>query len=221
MELSAADTWLDPLGSGKLGQTDLQLNEILRRRQRPMLLLIDKNGELVYSTALPDGTEGARAQAPLTQRLIAEALIEARRPFREAQAAVVPRLAIDKPGERCALVTLGNQLFCLRLFSLQNASGAYGELYAALVEGIGRPQTDTMDSDKIKALFRLSKREMDVLGALMSGDTDKEIAQKLAVSVETVRAYLKSIRAKLRAKTRTAIVSIIHAVQTERPNRGA
>jgi DNA-binding CsgD family transcriptional regulator len=49
----------------------------------------------------------------------------------------------------------------------------------------------------------------------MSGDTDKEIAAKLAISVETVRAYLKSIRAKLGAKTRTAIVSIVHGLENE------
>jgi DNA-binding CsgD family transcriptional regulator len=40
-----------------------------------------------------------------------------------------------------------------------------------------------------------------VLDALMSGQTDKEIAARLTVSVETVRAYLKSIRAKLGVKT--------------------
>jgi DNA-binding CsgD family transcriptional regulator len=105
----------------------------------------------------------------------------------------------------------------MRLFSLRAAEGVSGQLYAVLVEPISRPQPDEIDVDRLKVLFRLSKREIDVLGALMSGDTDKEIAQKLTVSVETVRAYLKSIRAKLRVKTRTAIVSIVHGVQRERP----
>jgi DNA-binding CsgD family transcriptional regulator len=87
-----------------------------------------------------------------------------------------------------------------------------------LIEPISKPQSDTVDVGKMKALFRLSKREIDVLDALMSGDTDKQIAGKLDVSVETVRAYSKSIRAKLGAKTRTAIVSIVHGLQSDGAN---
>ena len=193
---------------------DVKLTDILRRRQRPLLMLSNPDGELLYSTI--DDAGSRRAESGLTQRLINEALNEAQRPFRQGQATtVVQPLAVSKPGERGTLVTVGNEVFCLRLFSLQDAHGARGELYAVLVEPISPPQAD-INVDRVKCLFRLSKREIDVLGALMSGDTDKEIAQKLTVSVETVRAYLKSIRAKLRVKTRTAIVSIIHGVQRER-----
>ena len=88
-------------------------------------------------------------------------------------------------------------------------------LFAALVEPISKPKAESVDINKVRGLFRLSKREVDVLNALISGGTDKEIATQLAVSVETVRAYLKSIRAKLGAKTRTAIVSIVHGLQPE------
>ncbi|HZF29953.1 MAG TPA: helix-turn-helix transcriptional regulator [Gammaproteobacteria bacterium] len=195
---------------------DLKLTEILQRRQRPLLMLINPDGELLYSTI--DDSGARRGQSGLTQRLINEALNEAQRPFHEGRptTGAVEPLAINKPGERCALVTVGRELFCLRLFSLQDAHGARGGLYAVLVEPINRPQSDNINVDRVRCLFRLSKREIDVLGALMSGDTDKEIALKLTVSVETVRAYLKSIRAKLRVKTRTAIVSIIHGVQRER-----
>ena len=44
----------------------------------------------------------------------------------------------------------------------------------------------------------------------MSGATDKAIAQTLGLSVETVRAYLKTIRVKLAATTRTAVVHRVH-----------
>jgi DNA-binding CsgD family transcriptional regulator len=146
-----------------------------------------------------------------------EALIEAQRLFKQQQpvAAVVEQLTINKPGERCALIILGTQFYCLRLFSLQNSNGERGELYAALVEAISRPKGESLDAGKLKGLYRLSKRELDVLNALVSGDTDKQIALKLEVGVETVRAYLKSIRAKLGAKTRTAIVSMVHGLHSE------
>ena len=178
-------------------------------------MLITPDGELLYSTI--DDSGARRGELGLTQRLINEALSEAQRPSHNRPTVPeLPALAVGKPGERSVLVTVGTEAYCLRLFALRDAQGANGELYAVLVEPISRPQPDEIDVDRLKVLFRLSKREIDVLGALMSGDTDKEIAQKLAVSVETVRAYLKSIRAKLRVKTRTAIVSIVHGVQRER-----
>jgi DNA-binding CsgD family transcriptional regulator len=195
---------------------DAKLSELLRNRQRPLLMLITPDGELLYSTI--DGSGTRRGELGLTQRLINEALGEAGRSSRDEQPAPGgPPSTAGKPGERSVVVTVGTEVFCMRLFPLREAQGASGELYAVLVEPISRPQPADMDVNRLKNLFRLSKREIDVLGALMSGDTDKEIAQKLTVSVETVRAYLKSIRAKLRVKTRTAIVSIVHGVQREQP----
>jgi len=193
---------------------DVKLSELLRQRQRPLLMLITPDGELLYSTI--DDSGSRRGELGLTQRLINEALGEAQRPLGDRQSgSVAPQLTARKPGERCSVVTVGAEAFWLRLFSLRDAQDANGELYAVLVEPLNRPPPDDIDVNRLKYLFRLSKREIDVLGALMSGDTDKEIAYKLTVSVETVRAYLKSIRAKLRVKTRTAIVSIVHAVQRE------
>ena len=194
---------------------DVKLSDILRQRQRPLLMLITPDGTLRYSTI--DDSGARRGELGLTQRLINEALGEAQRPLNDRQSGSELPPPVGKPGERCAVVTVGSEAFCMRLFSLRAAEGVSGQLYAVLVEPISRPQPDEIDVDRLKVLFRLSKREIDVLGALMSGDTDKEIAQKLTVSVETVRAYLKSIRAKLRVKTRTAIVSIVHGVQRERP----
>jgi DNA-binding CsgD family transcriptional regulator len=221
MELSPTEARLKSIGNIDLFETDqkydFKLTDILRKRQRPLLMLIDRNGELLYTSISP-GRPGEAPDERITKRLVEEALLETQRLFKHEQqpiASVVDQLTINKPGERCAIVILGNEFYCLRLFSLQNGAGDRGDMYAALVEPISKPQKSKVDAAKLRGLSRLSKRELDVLNALMSGDTDKEIALKLAVSVETVRAYLKSIRAKLGAKTRTAIVSIVHALQTD------
>jgi DNA-binding CsgD family transcriptional regulator len=221
MELSPTDARLKSLNNIDLFRTDqkyeFKLSDILRKRQRPLLMLIDREAKLLYSSAAPPVDD--RTPSPIfTRALMDEALVEAQRLFKQAQpvASVVTQLIVNKPGERCAIIVLGNELFCLRLFALQDAEGDRGELYAALVEPISKPRSEGIAPQKLKGLFRLSKREMDVLDALICGDTDKEIAVKLDVSVETVRAYLKSIRAKLGAKTRTAIVSIIHGLQNEK-----
>jgi DNA-binding CsgD family transcriptional regulator len=224
MDLSPTDARLKSIGSIDLFKTDekyhFTLTDILRKRQRPLLLLLDRGGQLLFSSLPAAATAHPKPTDTLfTQRLVEEALIETQRLFKQqAQqpiAAVVEQLTINKPGERCALIILGNGFYCLRLFSLQNAQGERGELFAALVEPISKPKGGNVDAEKVRGLFRLSKREIDVLNALTSGGTDKEIATQLAVSVETVRAYLKSIRAKLGAKTRTAVVSIVHALQSE------
>jgi DNA-binding CsgD family transcriptional regulator len=224
MELSPTDARLKSIGNIDLFKTDEKYNftltDILRKRQRPLLMLIDRDGNLLYASAPPAVNGTARpTDALFTQRLMDEALVEVQRLFKQQQqapvASVVHQLTINKPGERCALIILGNEFYCLRLFSLQDGQGDRGEVFAALVEAISKPKGGQLDVAKAKGLFRLSKRELDVLNALISGGTDKEIATKLAVSVETVRAYLKSIRAKLGAKTRTAIVSIVHGLQAE------
>ncbi|HEX6994179.1 MAG TPA: helix-turn-helix transcriptional regulator [Gammaproteobacteria bacterium] len=198
-------------------QYDFRLADILRRRQRPLLLLLNRDAELLYSSApLAAGDDGGEVPDPRVDA----ALAEAQRLFREPQPVVslVKQLVVDKPGERCALVILENRFHCMRLFRLQKVDQDAEEVYAALIEPIGN--TKLVDLDKVKGLFRLSRREVDVLDALMSGMTDKEIAARLTVSVETVRAYLKSIRAKLGVKTRTAIVSTVHNLRSGIPDLG-
>jgi two-component system, NarL family, response regulator len=55
---------------------------------------------------------------------------------------------------------------------------------------------------------RLTRRELDVLGQLMLGMSNKVIALQLAVSVGTVKTHVKSILEKLEAVSRTQAVAI-------------
>jgi DNA-binding NarL/FixJ family response regulator len=52
----------------------------------------------------------------------------------------------------------------------------------------------------------LSTREIEVLGLLSRGLSNKEIADELRLSVETVRSYLKTIYEKLHVRCRTEAV---------------
>jgi DNA-binding NarL/FixJ family response regulator len=49
----------------------------------------------------------------------------------------------------------------------------------------------------------LSRRELDVLSYVARGYTNKEIADALGISAETVRGYLKTIYSKLQVRSRT------------------
>lgn len=214
MDLSPTDL---KLVSYDLYKTDekynFKLTDILRRRHRPMLFIIDEFADLIYSCRPDDSLPDERFAPAITPELISKALQEARYLMAaadEPERSIVRQIIINKPGEKCALVVLENQFWCVRVFEIDGCVIDAEPRFAALIEPIGNPQPDNLDLDKVKGLFRLSKREAEVVEELISGGTDKEIAQQLGIGVETVRAYLKSVRAKLGVSTRTAIVSAVH-----------
>jgi DNA-binding CsgD family transcriptional regulator len=214
MDLSPTDLRLVSFDLYKTDEKyDFKLTDILRRRHRPILFILDRSGELVYS-CLPDKSPQTDRQSPvITPRLLDDALEEARSLMDAKESEydnIVRQVTINKPDEKCALVVLEKQFWCVRLFELDSGIPNPNSHFAALIEPIGDPQSGNLDLEKVKGLFRLSKREADVVEELVSGNTDKAIANKLGISVETVRAYLKSVRAKLGVSTRTAIVSVVH-----------
>jgi len=219
MDLSPTDLQLVSFDLYKTDEKyDFKLTDILRRRQRPLLFIVDKFGDVIYSCRPDEGPSDDRFSPTITSELIDKALEEAQfliRGDHEPMRSVARQVIINKPGEKCALIVLDDQFWCLRIFELDGGTVDHDVRYAALVEPIGDPQSANIDLHKMKGLFRLSKREADVVEELVSGSTDKEIAQQLGISVETVRAYLKSVRAKLGVSTRTAIVSIVHNLRDE------
>jgi len=183
-----------------------KLSDILRKRNRPLLLMIDKDCELHSSSVSANGSE---KELQLIQYALEEvkALFESEFKIEKS----VRRLVVEKHGERCALVILDRQIFSLRVFPFFSPiEEEMLDLYALLIEPVTKPATEGIEFDKVRAQFGLSKRETDVLQALMSGDPDKVLAKDLGISVETVRAYLKSIRVKLDVSTRTAVVHQVH-----------
>jgi DNA-binding CsgD family transcriptional regulator len=223
MDLSPTDLKLVSFDLYKTDEKyDFKLSDILRRRNRPILFIIEKNGDLVFSCQPEDGPIGDRLSPKITPELIDKALNEARRlivPAAKPPRIVARQIIIDKPGEKCALVVIDKQFWSIRIFELEGGVIDVDPKFAALIEPLGDPQTGGLDMQKAKGLFRLSKREVDVVEELVAGGTDKEIALNLGISVETVRAYLKSVRAKLGVSTRTAIVSAVHNLNdSQRPS---
>jgi len=56
----------------------------------------------------------------------------------------------------------------------------------------------------------LSVREIEVLGLIMLGYTNKDIAEKLFISFETVRSHRKNILLKTGAKNTASLVNYYH-----------
>ena len=55
---------------------------------------------------------------------------------------------------------------------------------------------------------KLTDREVDVLQRLVSGDSNKELADKLGITEHTIKAHLKSIIGKLQVRDRTEAVTV-------------
>ena len=223
MDLSPTDLQLVSYDLYKTDEKyDFKLTDILRRRHRPMLFILDRFGDLVYSCLPDDDTNDERFSPVITTELLKKAVVEARKLLCDDDTSddgVIRQVVVNKPDGKCALVVLERQFWCIRVFGMDGGTLDVEERFAALVEPIGEPKSGNIDLKKVKGLFRLSKREADVVEELISGGTDKEIARQLGISVETVRAYLKSVRAKLGVSTRTAIVSVVHNLRNhDAPN---
>jgi DNA-binding NarL/FixJ family response regulator len=65
--------------------------------------------------------------------------------------------------------------------------------------------------------FGLSKRELEVLQLIVSGQADKEIAQALTISPRTVTTHVTSILNKLGANSRTEAAMIAVRVGLLKP----
>jgi len=90
----------------------------------------------------------------------------------------------------------------LRAISEVRSGGApmTGEIARMVVETFQKPVTETPH------LAELSAREMELLDLVAKGLTNKEIAPKLNISYDTVRAHLRRIYEKLHVRCRTEAV---------------
>jgi ATP/maltotriose-dependent transcriptional regulator MalT len=52
----------------------------------------------------------------------------------------------------------------------------------------------------------LTSRELDVLGLIVAGYSNEEIAQELTIAVSTVKWYVNALYAKLHVKTRSQAI---------------
>lgn len=73
------------------------------------------------------------------------------------------------------------------------------EIARRVVEAFHQPAKPEQSTDDVK----LSKRETEILELLCEGLANKEIADRLDISVETVRVHLKHVYEKLHVRSRT------------------
>ena len=76
-------------------------------------------------------------------------------------------------------------------------------------------QPSSGDGDPGGRTSQLSKRELELVELVAEGLTDKEIAEKLFISIRTVRSHLDRIRDKTGARRRAELTRLALSTRTE------
>lgn len=97
-----------------------------------------------------------------------------------------------------------NQPILLRGFGLPDRSGVQNARLVVTMEELGRKQN--LNTEHARERFQLTNREQSVVENLAKGWTNKEIANALQITEQTVKEHIKHIMRKTNATTRTGIL---------------
>jgi DNA-binding CsgD family transcriptional regulator len=101
----------------------------------------------------------------------------------------------------------GRRMYLCRAFSLDACEMAIqGAAVALLLE---RHHASDATLLHLQELFDLTERERETVGLLMEGLTSKEIANRMNISPNTVKAFLRLVMLKMSVSTRSGIVGKI------------
>ncbi len=89
-------------------------------------------------------------------------------------------------------------------FGLPDPAGAKQSRILITMEEIGRRQEALIE--QAKEMFHLTEREVAVVQHLLKGWTNKEIANALHVTEQTVKEHIKHVMTKTKTTTRTGIL---------------
>jgi DNA-binding CsgD family transcriptional regulator len=185
----------------KVKDNRILIQNIVHKRALPGLLLLDMEGNVSFSNSI------ARQflQLEPTHKQILEKLR-----YELIKLAKTRCPGKDQSEEVEAVIesvvsASTHHWYALRAFTL-NQGHQQSPLIAILVEKIDLKRSARLDLLKARQVFKLTPREIEVIEILHAGVTDKQIASVLGVSTQTVRGYMKIIRAKLGVSSRTAIL---------------
>jgi LuxR family maltose regulon positive regulatory protein len=183
-------------------------------REREYLLL----ARVLLANKAPDRALGllerlaARAQAEgRNESVVAARLLQALAfhstgdPVRAVRA-LESALGLAEPGAYIRLfVDEGEPMRAL----LSNISGEHRRYAEKLLAAfVSEPKTEGPTSSHVRGslIEPLSERELEILSLLAGGLTNREIAERLVLSVGTVKVHLKHIYGKLDAHSRTQAI---------------
>jgi DNA-binding CsgD family transcriptional regulator len=107
----------------------------------------------------------------------------------------------------------GRRLYFCRRFNL--AKGVKATAAATLALLLERSSSELISMSEVVRQFNLSPREQQAVEYLLMGLTSKEIADRMNISVNTVKAFLRLVMVKMGVSTRSGIVGKIVTAKSE------
>jgi DNA-binding CsgD family transcriptional regulator len=99
----------------------------------------------------------------------------------------------------------GKRTYSCRYFRVDAGLKNNGQITMAIL--IERGASQAVSVTQAAERYHLTSREQDVLRFLLEGLTSKEIAERMGISPNTVKAFLRLIMIKMGVSTRSGIVS--------------
>jgi len=150
------------------------------------------NAEAIRVLGYPDRLVNVRPADVFLAERIRESLLNPE-PSRES-----PLVAEFRSGRR--------RYLCRPFFLDSDAKGLLRASIAVLLE---RPPYGVIPLSPVSEQFNLTRREREALEFLLQGLSNKEIASRMNVSPNTVKAFLRLIMLKMEVTSRAAIVAKI------------
>ena len=119
-----------------------------------------------------------------------------------------------KPGSRPAFSAdfkSGKRRYGCRVFVLEHNSGKSAHAMTGIL--LERMAPETVDIMAVAKQFRLTEREQETVGLLTLGLTTKEIAGRMDISPNTVKAFFRMVMTKMAVSTRAGIVGKIAGIR--------
>ncbi len=98
----------------------------------------------------------------------------------------------------------GKRHYRCRTFSVNSHSSDPSHATVILFER--SPRGGSIDIAQVAAEFHLTERERETVGFLLDGLTSKQIAERMNISANTVKAFIRLVMVKMAVSTRSGIV---------------
>jgi len=195
-----------PVAVTNVSSSDFHVESIAEKRAGPGILLLSSTMQMLYRdrrtwdlcaqiTKSQNGKSANGVLPPAVAELAAEIM----------KALQVRSEAKDWEHFRMKRIIGGpDRPVLLRAIGLPDRNGIRQSRILMTMEEVGRRQEAV--TEQAKELFRLTDREVSVVQNLLKGWTNKEIANELGVTEQTVKEHIKHIMEKTKTTTRTGIL---------------
>ena len=193
----------------------MDLLEVANRRSVPGILIFNENQEPIFFNPVALGIlskiNGSNASAATNKVIGITIPKEITNLYDSLKKSFLA--ALDNPHmqvmPQIALFSTQDATYCCRGFTLDGDERSVKKTFhiMMLIEKVS--QHRQIDLEKLKRRFELTTRQMEIVRHLFSGFTNRQIADTLCVSEDTIKGHLKHIMRRLQVNSRTEILSMI------------